>query len=45
MATIDDVITLNGQNFPIRGMSRGNALSEFETGLKIGAATYDNREH
>ena len=42
---IDDVITLGGQAFPVKGMVRGNAVSEFEAGIKIGAATYDSREH
>lgn len=45
MATVDDVITLGGQNFPVRGVIKSNALAEFEQGLKIGKATYDQREH
>ena len=44
MAILDEVITLGNQNFPIMSMARSNAVSEFETGLKIGKATYDNRE-
>ena len=41
----DDNITLGGQTFPIKGFVRGNSVSEFETGIKIGKATYDSREH
>ena len=41
----DDVIQLGSQNFPVMGLSRANAISEFETGIKIGKATYDQREH
>ena len=41
----DDYITLGGQNFPVHGFSRANMVSEFATGLKIGKATYDDREH
>lgn len=41
----DDVIQLGGVYFPIKGVSVVDAISEFETGLKIGPATYDNREH
>lgn len=40
-----DEIELGGQLFPIKGFARGNAISEFESGIKIGAATYDQREH
>src|SRR3990167_2611073 len=41
----DDVINLGGQAFPVKGFTRGNSVSEFETGIKIGRATYDQREH
>lgn len=42
---IDDYITLGGQNFAVKGFAQGNSLAEFETGLKIGPANYDNREN
>ena len=41
----EDSITLGGQLFPVRNWSVGNAVSEFEVGIKIGPATYDAREH
>ena len=41
----DDVINLGGQAFPVKGFTRGNSVSEFETGIKIGRASYDQREH
>lgn len=43
--TIDDTITLGGQVFPIMGASQGNAISEFESGIKVGRVTYDQREN
>ena len=41
----DDFVTLNGVNFLTEGPIQGGMVSEFSTGLKIGAATYDEREH
>lgn len=41
----DNVIRLGDQNYPIRGISVAEQVSEFEAGIKIGPATYDNREH
>lgn len=41
----EDTIVLGGQNFPTVGTVQGNSISEFETGIKIGKATYDQREH
>ncbi len=41
----DDLIFLNGTPFWVDGPIRASAISEFTTGLKIGAATYDEREH
>lgn len=45
IGTEEDAISLEGQIFPISGMVRGEPVSEFETGVKIGRATYDQREH
>lgn len=42
---IDDVIILEGQNFAVKGNVQGNAVSEFETGIKVGPPTNDQREH
>ncbi len=42
---IDDVITLGGQALPVKGNVQANAASEFETGIKIGPPTNDQREH
>ena len=44
-ASFDDTISLGGQRFAVKGPLRANAVSEFETGVKIGPATYDQREH
>ena len=41
----DDTIFLDRVEFPIDGPIRGTAISEFSTGLKVGKATYDEREH
>lgn len=41
----DDIIYLNDTAFIVEGPIRAGAISEFTTGLKIGAATYDEREH
>lgn len=45
MPDIEDVIILDGQHFPITGLVKANAVSEFESGIKVGNADYDNREH
>ena len=42
---LDNTITLDGVVYPVDGPIRGTAISEFSTGLKIGKATYDEREH
>ena len=41
----DDIITLDGVDFPVSGPIVARAISEFTAGLKIGPATYDEREH
>ena len=41
----EDAITLGGQSFFVKEMSRGGPVSEFQAGIKIGKATYDDREH
>jgi hypothetical protein len=41
----DDVVELGGYKFVVTNGVRGQSASEFQTGLKIGAATYDSREH
>ena len=41
----EDFVTLGGQKFYTRGRIRANAVSEWTTGLKVGAATYDERTH
>ena len=41
----DDIVTLGGQAFPIKGPIVSNAVSEYEAGLKVGKVSYDNREH
>ncbi len=38
-------IFLDGIEYPVHGPIRGTSISEFSTGLKIGKATYDTREH
>lgn len=40
----DNTITLNGIELVVRGPIRGGIVSEFTTGLKVGKATYDERE-
>ena len=41
----DDTIQLGSQILAVRGAVTANAISEFEAGIKVGPATYDNREH
>lgn len=41
----EDVIKLAGQELIVRPPIRAGMISEFSTGIKIGAATYDEREH
>jgi hypothetical protein len=41
----DNSIFINDIEFLVEGPIRAGAISEFTTGLKIGAATYDEREH
>ena len=40
-----DAITLGGQSFAVKGPIVAQPLSEFTSGLKVGRATYDEREH
>lgn len=41
----DNSIFINDIEFIVHGPIAAGAISEFTTGLKIGAATYDEREH
>lgn len=41
----DNTIKLNGTEFVVDGPIQGGMISEFSTGLKVGKATYDEREH
>ena len=41
---LNDTLTLGGQTFAVRGQAVGTPITEFETGIKIGPATYDQRE-
>ena len=41
----DDTIILNGVEMPVDTPIQGGMVSEFSSGLKIGKATYDEREH
>lgn len=41
----DNTIRLNGVELVVDGPIRGGMVSEFSTGLKVGKATYDEREH
>ena len=41
----DDTIKLNGVELAVDSPIRGGMISEFSTGLKVGKATYDEREH
>jgi len=41
----DDTIKLNGVELAVDSPIRGGMVSEFSTGLKVGKATYDEREH
>ena len=41
----DDVVILNGVELAVESPIRGGMVSEFSSGLKIGRATYDEREH
>ena len=41
----DNSIFLNGIELVVDGPIRAGMISEFSTGIKIGAATYDEREH
>ena len=40
-----DYVELGGHRFAIVGLVREQSISEFTTGIKIGPATYDEREH
>lgn len=40
-----DKVTLDGQDYYVKGDVRGEVVSEFEDGFKVGPARYDNREH
>lgn len=41
----EDKVNLNGVDYYVDGLITGRAISEFSAGLKIGKATYDDREH
>ncbi len=41
----DDVVILNGVELAVESPIRGGMVSEFSTGMKVGRATYDEREH
>lgn len=41
----EDKVSLNGQDYLIVGPVLGKPVAEFEAGLKVGRATYDQREH
>lgn len=41
----EDSITLGGQTLLTRDTVRAEPVSEFQAGIKIGKATYDDREH
>lgn len=45
MPILSDEITLDGVKYPVTGFGRVLSASEFETGIKVGPASYDNREH
>ena len=40
-----DVVILNGVELAVESPIRGGMVSEFSTGMKVGRATYDEREH
>ena len=40
----DDVVILNGVELAVESPIRGGMVSEFATGMKVGRATYDERE-
>lgn len=44
MADVDNIM-LGGQSFRVKGSVVASPISEFTTGLKVGKATYDEREH
>ena len=41
----EDTITLDGQTYIVQGPVVGRSMTEWSAGLKIGRATYDDREH
>ena len=41
----DNIFTLGGIEFIAEGPIRVGSINEFSAGLKIGEATYDEREH
>lgn len=41
----DDFIELDGQKFLVHSPIQGDAVSEFTAGIKVGAVSYDEREH
>lgn len=40
-----DKVTLNGNDYYVKGPVIAQPIAEFESGLKVGSATYDNREN
>ncbi len=44
-AEAGDSIVLNGTTLLVRGVQAGKPVSEFTSGLRVGRATYDDRQH
>lgn len=43
--TLHDIVYLGGQAFPVRDIVKGSGIVEWESGVKVGPANYDTREH
>lgn len=44
-AEAGDSIVLNGTTLLVKGIQAGKPISEFTSGLRVGRATYDDRQH
>lgn len=44
-AELGDSITLNGATLLVKGIQAGKPVSEFTSSLRVGRATYDDRQH
>ena len=44
-AEAGDSIVLNGTTLLTKGVQAGKPISEFTSGLRVGRATYDDRQH